>query len=130
VLGLLVAARADLLTEQARLESLISAAKALLTTTIAADEFIAARFERRLANIMAMHTANILTIEQIGLAHGVLSGLLDRVTDVDTLLLPLWQRNVLALAHASVGRQQRAAARDFARSHRQLISHLQEDDGK
>jgi hypothetical protein len=128
--GLLVAARAELVAEQARLEALISAAKALLTTTAVADEFIAARFERRLANIMAMHAANILTIEQIGLAHGVLSGVLDRVTDVDTLLLPLWQRNLLAFAHAAAGPQLRDAARDFAHSHRQLISHVQEDDGR
>jgi hypothetical protein len=130
VLGLLVAARADLVAEQTRLEALIAAAKALLTTAAAKDEFITTRFERRLANIMAMHAANILTIEQIGLAHGLLSGLLDRVTDVDTLLLPLWQRNVLALAHASVGPQQSDAARDFAHSHRQLISYLEEDKGK
>jgi hypothetical protein len=130
VLGLLAAARADLVAEQARLEALIAAAKALLTTASAKDEFIATRFERRLANIMAMHAANILTIEQIGLAHGVLSGLLDRITDVDTLLLPLWQRNVLALAHASVGSPHRDAARDFAHSHRQLISHLDEGSGK
>lgn len=125
---LLKKARNELESEQSRLEQVISKAKLLLSASSGADDFVVARFERRLSNIMAMHAANILTIRQIILAEDVLTGILDRFTDFETLLLPLWQRNVLALAHTSGGRARQAVANDFAQSHRALISFLKQDN--
>ncbi|QKC82809.1 hypothetical protein [Mesorhizobium sp. NZP2077] len=125
---LMAKARADLMAEQSRLEGVIAAARRLLATSPGSDDFVVARFERRLASMMAMHAANILTIQQFNLSSEVLTGLLDRFTDVDTLLLPLWQRNVLALAHAAGADTRRTAAGDFVTSHQNLISYLKQDD--
>lgn len=125
---LLAEAKSELAVEQERLEAVIVEGRQMLADTSGADEFSLARFERRLSNIMAMHAANILTIQQIALADRVLLTLLDRVTDVDTLLLPLWQRNALAVAH-SAGREQRHAASEFAGVHERLIKFLKEDSG-
>lgn len=127
---LLKQAREQLVIEQERLEDVIDAAKALLAGASDAEPFVVARFERRLSNIMAMHAANMLTFEQFGLAEGILAGLLDRFTDVDTFLIPLWQRNVLALAHASGGQPQRKAAQAFADTHKQLITYLAGEESK
>lgn len=73
-----------------------------------------------------MHTANMLTIEQLGLARTVLTALLDRFTDVETLMLPLWQRHMLALA-TSAGSARRRAGQDFAATNTQLIDYLSQD---
>jgi len=125
---LLKQALADIEIEQTRLEHVIFEAKALLNTPHDADEFVIGRFERRLSSMMAMHAANMLTVQQLALAENVLQGLLDRVTDVETLLLPLWQRNTLAFAHASIGRPQRQAAHEFIQTHNQLINYLKQKD--
>ena len=127
--NLLRQAQSELATEQARLESVIVQAKALLARATGADAFIADRFERRLSNIMAVHAANILTVEQIRLGDGVLSAMLDRLTDVETLLFPLWQRTMLALAQADAGRR-RGAADEFAGIHAKLISFLKQDQSR
>ena len=127
--ALLVQGREELTGEQARLETVISEAQLLLAATRDADEFVRARFERRLSNIMAMHAANLLMFEQIKLAEDVLTGLLDRFTDVETLLLPLWQRNVIALAHAAAGRPQKQAAGAFEQVNDKLIVHLKQETG-
>ena len=127
ILALLTETRQDLASEQRRLEEVIAAGRQLLAACPDADDFVVARFERRLANLMAMHAANLLTIEQINLSVGVLTGLLDRHTDVDTLLLPLWERSVLAMAHAPGGRPPREAVDDFARCHESLLTHLKQE---
>jgi hypothetical protein len=129
ILALLTETREQLAIEQTRLEQTIAAGRQLLATCPDADDFVVARFERRLANLMAMHAANVLTIEQISLAVGVLAGLLDRFTDVDTLLLPLWERSVLAMAHATGARLQREAAGEFAQCQQTLVTHLKQDAG-
>lgn len=121
-------ARENLIAEQSRLETTIAAAKRLLAESPGADDFLVARFERRLANMMAMHAANIISIEQFTLSEKVLTGLLDIFTDVDTLLLPLWQRNVLALAHAAGAPMRRTAANEFMQLHQTLIASLKKED--
>lgn len=125
--SLLKASRQELIAEQDRLEQVIAAAKRLLTEDPGVEEFVVSRFERRLSNIMAIHASNILTIEQISLSERLLASLLDRFTDVDTLLLPLWQRNVIAVAHASGWREQRAASSEFDASNKQLIGYLKQE---
>jgi hypothetical protein len=124
---LLAQARQDLGSEQERLQAVIAAAQALLGREAGSDASARDRFERRLANIRALHAANILTIGQMDLAEGVLARLLDRCTDVDTLIIPLWQGQAFALAQAA-GRQSLArAAQDFTGTHRHLIAHLEQD---
>ena len=125
--GLLKASRQELIAAQDRLEQVIVAAKRLLAGHPGAEEFVVSRFERRLSNIMAIHASNILTIEQISLSEKLLASLLDRFTDVDTLLLPLWQRNVIAVAHASDWREQKSASTEFEQSHKQLIGYLKQE---
>ncbi len=124
---LLEEARTELIIEQDRLNDLIAEAKAFLAANMNAEAFVVSRFERRLSNIMAIHASNMLTIEQISMARQVLAGALDRVTDVETLLLPLWQRNVLAVAHTTDPREQRIAVSKFAESNNNLISYLKQE---
>lgn len=127
IAALLKEARIQLTEEQERLEALIPAAKLLLAErAVQSDAHAVARFERRLSNIMALHAANILAERQIVLARDVLVGLLDRVTDVETVIMPLWQRQMLALAHAAAGPQQREAALQFGRTHDTALVKLAE----
>lgn len=116
--------RKELHREQKRLGEVIAASKQLLAAAVDADPFLRSRFERRLANIMTMHAANITTIEQIGLAEQVLKSLLDRVTDVHTALFPMWQRSVIALVHASPGQSQQSASVAFVAVHDKFIAYL------
>lgn len=120
-------AREDIIAEQARFDQVIEAGQALLAANPNAEKFIAARFERRLANIMALYTANTLTLEQLRLATDIMASLLDRFTDVETVLLPLWQRNLVALVHASSISMQRQAATEFSASNLQLIKYLKQE---
>jgi hypothetical protein len=126
IIGLLGQTRDEILSEQARFERLIEAAKSLIVATPDAEAFTLGRFERRLSNIMALHSANIITLEQIGLAESVVRALLDRFTDVDTILLPLWQRNALAMAHSSTSTERRASSVEFYSAHKHLITYLKE----
>lgn len=125
VRSLLNASAAELATEQERLEAVIGDAQWLLGHANDGDEFHRARYERRLSNIMALHAANIMTIQQIDLADQVVASLIDRFTDVETLLLPLWQRHMLALATA--GAQSKQAATEFAETNKSLIDYLKQD---
>ena len=122
---LLESAKSELLLEQTRLETVIADAKALLQRDEGADEFVRARYERRLANIVAINVSNVSTIEQIELSKAILKTLIDRFTDVDTTLFPLWQRNVLALAQAAPGERARAGS-DVAASKADLIKYLKQ----
>lgn len=123
-------AREDITAEQARFHQVINAGQALLVADPNAEKSIAARFERRLANIMALHTANSLTLEQLRLAADIMASLLDRFTDVETVLLPLWQRNLIALVHASSTSTQRKAATEFSASNLQLIKYLRQETNR
>ena len=127
IVALLGEARIQLAEEQERLEAVVPAAKVLLAERAgSSDGHSVARFERRLSNIMAMHAANILADRQIVLARDVLVGLLDRITDVETVIMPLWQRQMLALAHAAAGPPQRDAALQFGRIHDAALVKLAE----
>jgi len=122
----LTAAATAITAEQQRLDAVIDGGKQRLASAAPGDEFHRARFERRLSNIMALHAANVLTIEQIALASRIITGLLDRFTDVEMLLLPIWQRNALALA-TSVGASAKHAARDFSSANVALLDFLKQD---
>jgi hypothetical protein len=70
-----------------------------------------------------------MTIEQMKLARSVLTALLARYTDVDTLLLPVWLRNVVAFA-SSTGAAKRNAGKAFAEANLSLIDYLKQDIAK
>ena len=125
---LLEKTRNDLIAEQQRLDEIIDDAKHLLSIGSRDEAFLVSRFERRLSNIMAIHAANIATIEQISLGMQVLMALIDRYVDVETMLLPLWQRNTLALAHAAGTRGEQTAVSDFEDAHNALIRFLKQDE--
>lgn len=126
ILDLLCKAEVEIMAEQTRFETVIANAQHLLAGAVDADEFLRSRFERRVSNIMSVSVANVLTLEQISLAKNVLTTLIDRVIDVDTTLFPLWQRTVLALAHASPA-ERKAAETDFVTSRGALIKTLQQE---
>ncbi len=86
--------------QQDQLEQAISVARALIRSSPSADEYDKSRFERRLANMMALHVANGNTIKQFEMAHQTITIVIDRYRDVDKLLFPLWQRNVAAIAQS------------------------------
>ncbi|MEM7461506.1 MAG: hypothetical protein AAF362_02370 [Pseudomonadota bacterium] len=127
VLYLLWDERETLVGEQERLEHLIGWARQLLKSPSQKDDFLVSRFERRLANVMALHTANVVTIQQISLGQQVLQTILDRHTDIETILLPLWQRNTLALAQYAGSRGQNEAAEAFERSQDALLQFLKQE---
>ncbi|WP_174293558.1 MULTISPECIES: hypothetical protein [Rhizobium] len=121
--GILDKTRLELIDEQARLGGVISDARLLVSQESGSDPALVARFERRLANIMAIETANTLTIQQIKLSASVLASLLDRFTDIETLLLPLWQRNALAIIHGEA-KPRSSAVTAFLDAHSNLIGFL------
>jgi phage gp36-like protein len=86
--------------QQDQLEQAISVARALIRSSPSVDEYDKSRFERRLANMMALHVANGNTIKQFQMAHQTITIVIDRYRDVDKLLFPLWQRNVAAIAQS------------------------------
>ncbi|KZS49943.1 hypothetical protein FHT72_001263 [Rhizobium sp. BK077] len=122
--GILDRTRLELIDEQARLARVISDAKLLVSQSSGSDLALVARFERRLSNIMAMEAANTLTIQQIELSGSVLASLLDRFTDIETLLLPLWQRNALAIIHGEAITPRSSVVTAFLDAHRNLIGFL------
>lgn len=116
--------RLELIDEQGRLALVISDARLLLSQSVGSDLSLIARFERRLANIMALEAANTLTIQQIELSASVLASLLDRFTDIETLLLPLWQRNALAIIHGEAITSRSSVVTAFLDAHSNLIGFL------
>ncbi|WP_245433144.1 hypothetical protein [Rhizobium sp. L43] len=116
--------RLELIDEQRRLARVISDAKLLVSLSDGSDLSLVARFERRLSNIMAMEAANTLTLQQIELSASVLASLLDRFTDIETLLLPLWQRNALAIIHGEAIAPRSSVVTAFLDAHRNLIGFL------
>lgn len=118
---------ADISNDQVRFEQAISKGKSLLAANADSDPQILARYERRLANIMTMHVANTMTLQQIRIALDLLSGMLDRLTDVETVVLPLWQRNVLAVLQTPQSVFRGAVTDEFQSSNAQLITVLKQE---
>lgn len=113
--------------DQERLRAVIAEAHALLAGASAVEAFLRSRFERRLANLEAIHVSNDLALAQIRLAEDVLKAMRDRVRDVTGGLYPLWQRHALAVAVSAAGPQRRTAGEAFAEIHTRLIALLRED---
>lgn len=65
------------------------------------DPSLSDRFKRRLSNLIAIHSANEMAIAQFGLAAGGLKALLDRYTDIATVVVPLWRQHLFAILHTS-----------------------------
>jgi hypothetical protein len=124
VLDLLADTKLAIANEQLRFEAVINGARSLLRRTKGADQSVVARYERRLSNIMALEASNSLTIQQIELSTMVLASLLDRVTDIETLLLPIWQRNALAIIHGDFSGSRGAIMTTFLDAHDNLIGFL------
>jgi hypothetical protein len=118
-------AQCDIEEHQERLEIAIPWAKTLLAQSTNSDDFLKSRFERRLSNLIAIHLSNIQTIKQIQLSISTLKVISDRFVDVDALLIPVWQRNALAVAHSSeVLTRSGKLIVDFEMVHSQLVGTL------
>ena len=65
------------------------------------DPSVSDRFGRRLSNLIAIHSANEMAIAQFGLAADGLKALLDRYTDIATVVVPLWRQHLFAILHTS-----------------------------
>ena len=75
---------------------LIRETRAFLATATG-DEFHVSRLKRRLANLEMIHTSNKLTAKQLKLSVRNLTSLIDRFTDVEQVLFPLWQQQALTV---------------------------------
>lgn len=85
---------------QGELSRLIAFGEAVSARGDGDDPTIGDRFRRRLANLTAMHTANEMALIQFRLAADGLKGLLDRYTDMATVVIPLWRQHLFAILHA------------------------------
>lgn len=118
-------ARASLIQDNPTLATDIEHATWLLDNGLHIDEQLTARYQRRVSNLMALHAANEQAIAQFALAQQVLIGLIDRFTDVETMLLPVWQRSATALVHACDRLHFKQSISDFSRIHKNLIASLE-----
>lgn len=113
---------------QYRLERIIDAAQRVLNETPDADPFLRTRFERRLDNLVTLHASNAVTSRQIDLAERNMAVMIDRVQDVIKIVVPLWQRDALAVAQSvkpvTKGSQLATA---FLSTHDQLLQKLLPD---
>lgn len=97
----------------------------LLSGAAGAEPKLRARFERRLANLTALEAANRLAIEQFRLSETGLMAMLDRYTDMATVVIPLWRQHLFALLHskARLSRADRDVS-DFLLCHEALDDYL------
>jgi hypothetical protein len=77
---------------------------------------VVARLHRRLGNLEALHASNRLARAQMELAIDHLGGLLDRFTDIEQLLFPVWQRHALAVAQSAAPTHEHGGVLDQLRS--------------
>lgn len=85
---------------QATHQALADATAIFLRGSDPADPTVA-RLQRRLGNLEALHASNRLVRAQMQLAIDHLGGLLDRFTDIEQLLFPVWQRHAFAVAQSA-----------------------------
>jgi hypothetical protein len=98
---------AEIRRRQPEIATAIAFAEDLLATDDNADPGLRDRFERRLANLIAIHAANDMADVQFQFAIDGLSGLLDRYTDIATVVVPLWRHHLFAILHARARIQMR-----------------------
>jgi hypothetical protein len=108
---------------QASHETLIEATHQFLAGADPADP-VAARLQRRLGNLEALHASNRLARAQMMLAIDHLTGLIDRHRDIEQLLFPLWQHHALAVAQSPVPTATAGGLDQFRNIHTRLTTAL------
>jgi hypothetical protein len=88
--------------DQARVANAIGCGRVLLAQSTSGDLFVRARYERNIAWMTALQSANEETLHRLAFSTHLLVSLLDRLAEVETTLVPLWQRNVLAVLQSPV----------------------------
>ena len=122
VLSALEQTERQLITEQAKLQKLVTAGRDALTEQKNADEILVRRFGERLLSIGTLHTSNHLTLQQIALAKENIISLLDRLQDMERLVFPLWQRDALAIVQSDdLNSPESALARRFVKTHQNTL---------
>lgn len=100
--------RADLAASVGKLSGYIDAGDAYLqanptagTDNAAAVPGLSARdrFTRKLANLRALHTAHLLSVEQLNLAVAQATDMLDRHEELVDVLLPIYRQHQMAVAN-------------------------------
>jgi hypothetical protein len=93
--------RLSLSNGQSGLADLIAFGERVIGRDDRRDPSLSDRFGRRLSNLIAIHAANEMAIAQFGLAIAGLKALLDRYTDISTVVVPLWRQHLFAILHTS-----------------------------
>lgn len=121
---LMLTTRGQLRDDQRRLDHLIRLGREMLDAERAtADPELVARLERRVANMTALHASNTLAYAQLQIAGDHAQRLLDRFTDVDKLLFPVWQRHAMAVAATPTDPQvARSRFAEFKTLHARMIT--------
>ncbi|MCD2172768.1 hypothetical protein [Rhizobium sp. C4] len=99
-IALMRAERADLSASLASLDGAIDYGQTLVSQPAESDDFLFARFQNRLANLITMKAANTMAIQQFKLAEEGLAALNDRFRQIATVLFPLWQQHLFAILNA------------------------------
>jgi hypothetical protein len=85
-----------------RVANAIGCGRLLLAQSNSGGLFVRARYERNIAWMMALQSANEETLHRLAFSTHLLVSLLDRLAEVETTLVLLWQRNVLAVLQSPV----------------------------
>jgi hypothetical protein len=116
---------AEIMRRQPDIEGAITIGQDMLASDNGADPGLRDRFERRLANLMAIHAANDLAFAQFHIAITGLTALLDRYTDIATVVVPLWRQHLFAILHAQARiRLQDDHVQDFLLCHAALAEYF------
>jgi hypothetical protein len=111
---------------QTRHEGLLDAAAELLNR----QDFVnpdVERFQRRLANLEALAASDRMTEAHVRFAIQSLTSLLDRHSEIEKTLFPIWQQHALAIAQSNDRRGAGSVMLDkFKNTHQQLAARLVE----
>ncbi len=99
-IAIMQAERTDLSASLASLDEAIDYGQTLVSQPAESDDFLFARFQNRLANLITMKTANTMAIQQFKLAEESLAALNDRFRQIATVLFPLWQQHLFAILNS------------------------------
>lgn len=98
--GLMQAERRKLDEAAPKLDQAIDYGQALLSAGSPVDQVVRARFERKVANLVTIRSANEMALQQLSLTEANLVALTDRFIEISSVLFPLWQQQLFAVLHA------------------------------
>ncbi len=89
------------------------------------NDFHVARLMRKVANLEAICASNKLAEAQITLSIDTLSSQIDRFSEIEKMLFPMWQQHALAIAQShSLGSEANNLMLKFSQTHDQIARQL------